>query len=85
MVSGEIPGQGNGLPPADPRHETHASSQGSWSDEWARMEKMEPGEAMERFNELAAGRKLPGGFKGWPKAQRVEWLDREWALGGGVA
>ncbi len=52
----------------------------TWADEWDAMAKMDPGEAADRFRELQAGRKLPAGFKDWPKAQRITWLDRNWPL-----
>ena len=52
----------------------------TWSDEWREMEKLTPPEAILRFNELRAGRALPEGFRGWPKGERVMWLDREWPL-----
>lgn len=52
----------------------------SWVTEWDAMEQMEPSEASARFAELKAGRALPIGFKGWGKAERVKWLDREWPL-----
>ena len=52
----------------------------TWASEWAAMESMEPAEARARFNELRAGRKLPKGFGGWGKAERIAWLDREMPL-----
>jgi hypothetical protein len=52
----------------------------SWGDELDKLREVLPGEAMERFNELRAGRQLPKGFALMPRAEQVTWLDREWPL-----
>jgi hypothetical protein len=52
----------------------------TWAQEWSAMESMDPAEAIARFNELRAGRKLPKGFGGWGKTERIAWLNREMPL-----
>ena len=59
---------------------SHAELSRSWLIEWERMQLLDPAAAMERFNQLRAGRELPDGFRQWPKAEKIAWLDREWPL-----
>lgn len=51
-----------------------------WSDEFAKMDAMESGEAMERFRELVAGRKVPKGFTRLSRAEQIRILEREMPL-----
>jgi hypothetical protein len=52
----------------------------SWAHEFAAMIELDGPVALARFNQLRAGRRLPKGFMDLPRAQQVEWLDREWPL-----
>ena len=52
----------------------------SWAQEWEWLAAMISEERRDRFAKLAAGRTLPAGFRDWDKAQKIEWLDREWPL-----
>lgn len=46
-----------------------------WSEEIAKLRKMEPDEARDKFMELLNGTKLPSGWKEWNDHKRATWLD----------
>jgi hypothetical protein len=53
----------------------------SWAGEWAAMEQMDPQEAMERLDELRAGRApLPANIRSKSKPERLAWLESHWPL-----